>query len=178
MFLSLGMIWPRSFPPSRQQTVEKPVYSREIIIDLLRFSYSEYKLVVVEQIPNLVVKDSAVDAFQRLAMLNKNASFCVRTETKPISFFIGRFVSPAQATLNLASIDKASAKSQNLAMTFLPIANLSSEMLTLVMSSVVSSSKNSVKHITPSISTDSKRLETVKCLLFAIISGCNVAEIF
>lgn len=96
MFMSLGMIYFGSLPPSRQQIVEKAVDCWEIVTDLMNASYPEDKLDVVEHLFKRFAMDFAVDTNKLLAELAEYALFYISAKPKLLSSLIARFALAAQ----------------------------------------------------------------------------------
>lgn len=125
MLAALKMLLFRSLPGSPQQSFEKDVEICEIALDPLDTAYANNIHDIIQPIISFVANDSTTNAIRLLSRLNKAASFVTHIPNDSVSEFTKRFISPAQAYLNLTSADCTSAESQNLAMTLQTNANIS-----------------------------------------------------
>lgn len=121
-------------------TVEKFVESGELVFDLNQ-RYGKDFMSPVEQIINIMAKDSAMDTIKRLPRPRKEAITCVRRSKESMSNFTVRFVLPAKSNLNLANGDRSSQESQNLAMVLLANADLLQKMFSSGIEILVTTTK-------------------------------------
>lgn len=121
---ALGFILFRSLPPGKQQRVEREVKSGELVVYPSDVNAPEDQSIVVEAMIAMVAKASVSDSIRRKESPHRKASSCVRLKGETTGAFLERYLSSAQAYLNIANGDWVSSESENLDMALLTNAKL------------------------------------------------------
>lgn len=174
MFAVLGVHLYRSLPLLRQQLIEKNIATGDVTLNPSDSVYSNDGMEDIDNMINIVTKDSASDSTKRLAKLCQNATTCVRSRREPMSTSIERPLLPAQTYLNQKNAAHASAESQNLATIFLLNASLSQETFLSVMASLVSATKTVSSQENERILMSKDRNATLIKLLLKLSESSNV----
>lgn len=109
----------RSMSKYKKEVIKRSLRKGELVLTPSTNIDESDQLVVVEQVIQLVAKDTAVEAVRRISSLNKRINNCMRRNGESITSYINRFTTIAQTYLNLINSSEDTVESQNFAMTLL-----------------------------------------------------------
>lgn len=116
---------------------------------------------LVKKVVEIVAADTPAESVRRIARLNRDANNCVRGNEESIPKYIGRFVSHAQAYLNMVDAGADSAESQNFAMTLLANAKIPGQTFSALIVSIVSTARANRRIIEPKTSIIVAKAEAI-----------------
>lgn len=112
MLIAIGIPLYWSVSRSRLQLLEISIEIREFVLNPSNPECTEKAMVIMNQIINIIAKNSASDSIKRFATLIKTTTTCLPSRAELMPVYIESFFVLEQSYLNLTSSDRSSTRAR------------------------------------------------------------------